>query len=388
MRILYLDCAMGAAGDMLTAALLELLDERESFLQEFNSLGIPGVNLGAERVQKHSLTGTQVSVLIHGEEEGEEDRNPHRHLRDVEQLIQSLPLEDAVREDVLAVYREIARAESRVHGRTAEEVHFHEVGALDAIADVTAVCMLLHRLKPDKICASPIHVGSGTVRCAHGILPVPAPATAFLLEGLPIYGGEIKAELCTPTGAALLRHFVRDFGPMPLLRLKKVGCGMGKKDFERPNCLRAFWGVSEEEMRDRVIQWQCNVDDMTGEEIAFACERLMEAGARDVWTVPIQMKKGRPGTMICVLGDESRRTALLTEIFRHTSSIGIREQIMDRQLLERREEVRESPLGPVRVKRSSGWGTEKEKLEYEDLRRLALERKLSLAEVRALLDKA
>ena len=386
MRLLYLDCAMGAAGDMLCAALLELHPDPEGFVARFNALGIPGVELRPEKTVNGGVSGTHVHMLIHGEEEGEAPAHPHhhhRHLSDVESILDALPLPEAAARDVKAVYASIAEAEARVHGREVSEVHFHEVGALDAIADVAAVCLLIHELKPDRICASPIHVGSGTVKCAHGVLPVPAPATALLLEGLPICGEELRGELCTPTGAALLRRFVRDFGPLPPMRLEKLGNGLGTKAFDRPNCLRAFLGEAED-ASDRVLELQCNLDDMTGEEIAFACQRLLEAGALDVWTQAIQMKKGRPGVLLGVLCRPDRREELLRCLFLHTSTLGVRESEKRRAVLDREERCEDGPLGPVRVKRVSGWGTLREKTEYEDLRRLALEQGLSLRQARAL----
>ena len=206
---------------------------------------------------------------------------------------------------------------------------------------------------------------------------------ALLLEGLPICGGELRGELCTPTGAALLRRFVRDFGPLPPMRLEKLGSGLGTKTFDRPNCLRAFLGEAED-ASDRVLELQCNLDDMTGEEIAFACQRLLEAGALDVWTQAIQMKKGRPGVLLGVLCRPDRREELLRCLFLHTSTLGVRESEKRRAVLDREERCEDGPLGPVRVKRVSGWGTLREKTEYEDLRRLALEQGLSLRQARAL----
>lgn len=245
MRILYLDCGMGAAGDMLTAALLELLPDRDAFVQELNSLGIPGVEFSPEKSEKQGIAGTHMRVRIHGEEEITDCPHHHHHhgsMADIRSIVSGLPIPTMVKLDVLAVYGEIAQAESHAHGVPVEQVHFHEVGAMDAIADVTAVCLLMHRLAPDLVVASPVHVGSGQVRCAHGILPVPAPATAYLLRGIPSYSGDILGELCTPTGAALLKHFVTRFEDRPRMQVSAVGCGMGKKDFSRPNCVRAMLG--------------------------------------------------------------------------------------------------------------------------------------------------
>ena len=255
MKTLYLDCGMGAAGDMLTAALLELFPQPEKLIDELNTLGIPHVEFSAKKTSKCGIMGTHVSVKIHGQEEGEHhhthDGHTHSHhhahssLHDIEHILSHMHLSDKIRTDVMAVYHLIAEAESKAHGVPVSEIHFHEVGNLDAIADVTAVCLLMDKLGAKKIIASPIHVGSGQVHCAHGILPVPAPATAHILQGCPIYGGKIKGELCTPTGAALLKYFVHSFGDLPVMSISAIGYGMGKKDFEAANCVRAMLGETE-----------------------------------------------------------------------------------------------------------------------------------------------
>ena len=260
MKTLYFNCDMGAAGDMLTAALLELLPDKQAFLDKINTLGIPGVVVSAEPSVKRGVSGTHVMVSVNGtlEEskdaddhddhyhEGSRDHHEHRHsdLREIEHEISHLPLSERVRQDALAVYRLIAKAESQVHGQPVGEVHFHEVGSKDAIADIVGVCLLIEALSPGRILASPIHVGSGHVRCAHGILTVPAPATALILRGVPTYGGSVPGELCTPTGAALLKYFVSGFGEMPVMESVQTGYGMGTKDFESANCVRAILGES------------------------------------------------------------------------------------------------------------------------------------------------
>ncbi len=394
MRTLYFDCGMGAAGDMLTAALLELLPDREAFVERLNSLGIPGVRYRAERAVKCGVTGTHVTVTADGREE--EELHEHEHVHDeegthahshaglagIEHLVKDhLALPQKVREDVLAVYRLLAEAESEVHGVPMDEIHFHEVGTMDAVADITAVCLLIRELAPDRILASPVHVGSGEVRCAHGILPVPAPATALLLKGVPIYGGGIRGELCTPTGAALLKHFVSAFGDMPLLTPIAVGYGMGKKEFPRANCVRAILGESADKTDD-VLELRCNLDDMTAEDLGFALEKLLEGGALDAFTVGVGMKKSRPGTLLCVLCRPEDRETMLRLLFLHTTTLGVREIPMRRSVLTRRTEVLDTPCGPVRKKISSGFGVRREKLEYEDLARIAKAEDLSLEDVR------
>ena len=394
MKIIYLDCGMGAAGDMLAAALLELADDKKTFLERFDSAGIPGVKVICESSVKCGITGTHLTVLTNGGEETEHMHGSHSHhhahrsMADIERIIGSLSLRENIKKDVLEVYSLIAQAESAVHGTEVSEIHFHEVGTMDAIADITLVCMLMDELRPDRVIASPVHVGSGTVRCAHGILPVPAPATAYLLRDVPIYGGSIESELCTPTGAALLRRFVSDFAPMPLMRTKKVGCGMGKKDFERANCLRAFLGETDGGGEDTAVELRCNIDDMTGEELGFACEMLRSGGALDVWTEPINMKKSRPGVMLCVLCRADDREDTVRRVFRYTSTLGIRESICGRYVLSRSEEERETPFGTVRFKKAEGYGVSREKPEYEDIARIAAEKDISAAEAGAMIRSA
>lgn len=395
MRTLYIDCGMGAAGDMLTAALLELVPDREAFLRRLNGLGIPGVTYVAESAVKCGIRGTHVSVLVRGAEEDEHhghhhDRHDHPHsdLDGVAHILRHLDLTEKVRADALAVYESIAQAESHVHGVSVKEIHFHEVGSLDAIADVAAVCLLMDAIAPEQVVASPVHVGSGQVRCAHGLLPVPTPATAYLLRDVPIYGGQIAGELCTPTGAALLRHFVTRFGPLPAMRTSAIGYGMGKKDFPAANCVRVLLGQTEGESGDVVAELSCNVDDMTAEEIGFAMERLLEAGALDVFTVPVGMKKNRPGTLIRVLCAPADKEKLIDALFRHTTTLGLRENLTTRHVQRRRIETLDTPLGPVRVKKSAGHGVSFSKFEYEDLARIARERGISLAEARRLAEEA
>ena len=374
---------------MLAAALLELVPDKDGFLEKMNRLGLPGVTVSAEKAVKCGIIGTHFRVEVLGTEEDEHlhdhaHAHPHDHshsgMEEIEHIIGHLPIPTMVKLDVLAVYRLIAEAESQAHGVPVTQIHFHEVGTLDAVADITAVCLLMHELDPDRIVASPVHVGSGSVRCAHGILPVPAPATAHLLRGIPTYGGSVPGELCTPTGAALLKHFVTEFGGQPVMRTQVIGYGMGKKDFDRANCVRAMLGDTEEGT-DTVAELCCNVDDMTGEAIGFALERLLEAGALDVFTTSIGMKKSRPGTLITVLCRDADRKTMVQELFRHTTTLGIRERLCGRYTLERRTETLNTPYSPIRKKVSSGYGVRREKYEYDDLAAAAKAKGVSLAEI-------
>lgn len=422
MRILYLDCGMGAAGDMLTAALLELLPDPAGFVRKLNGLGLPDVEVVREKAVKCGITGTHVSVLVHGGEEGdahhdhghgqheyegsdhghgqhEHEGSDHGHthhahehpdhahghhhssMHDIERIIEKMGLPRKVEEDIRAVYGLIAEAESHVHGVPVAEIHFHEVGTMDAIADIAAVCLLLDELAPDEIVVSPIHVGSGHVKCAHGTLPVPAPATAYILRDVPVYGGSVQGELCTPTGAALLKHFATRFAEMPVMKTQAIGYGMGRKDFEEANCVRAMLGESGDGT-DGVLELSCNVDDMTAEEIGFAMERLFEGGANEVYTIPIGMKKSRPGTLIRVMCKEKDREKMLQLLFRHTTTIGVRESVAKRYVLNRRIESLSTEYGEIRRKISSGYGVLRSKLEYDDLARIARENDLSIEDVR------
>lgn len=406
MKTLYLDCSMGAAGDMLAAALLELLPDPDAFVAELNALAIPGVKFSREASVKCGITGTHLQVTVHGEEENAHDHqhthshghhhdhahahhdhaHSHHHhasLHDIEHIVRGhLSLPATVADNVMAVYRLIADAESKAHGKPVSEIHFHEVGTMDAIADITAVCLLMHRLAPDEIIVSPVHVGSGQVHCAHGILPVPAPATATILQDVPIYGGSIQGELCTPTGAALLKHFANSFGDMPVMRTSAIGYGMGQKDFPAANCVRALLG-ERSAASDDVIELCCNIDDMTGEAIGYAFDKLFAAGALDVYTIPIGMKKSRPGHLLHVICREADKDALVRALFAHTTTIGIRENRFRRYTLDRRIETIETADGPVRRKCSTGYGVSREKFEHDDLARIADAQGLSLREAEA-----
>ncbi len=384
MRTLYFECNMGAAGDMLTAALLELHPNPEAFVKQLNSLGIPGVVFQRSKAVKCGITGTHMTVTVHGVEEGH--GHTHSGLHDIEHILSHLAVPPGVSRDVLAVYRLIAEAESHVHGVCVDQIHFHEVGSLDAIADVTAVCLLIYELAPEKIVCSPIHVGSGQVACAHGILPVPAPATAHILRDIPTYGGQVRGELCTPTGAALLKHFAAEFGSQPVMQVEKIGYGCGKKDFEQANCVRAMLGQTESN-RDSVAELRCNLDDMTPEAIGFATEALFAAGALDVYTIPIGMKKNRPGVLLTCMCRMEQREEMLRLLFKHTTTLGIREAVCNRYTLNRTVETVETEYGPVRVKKVTGWGVSREKAEYEDLAGIAREHDISLQQALAALKK-
>lgn len=309
-------------------------------------------------------------------------------MADIEHLLAHLPVSGQVRENALAVYRLIAQAESHAHGQPVSQIHFHEVGTMDAVADVVGVCMLMERIGAQKILASAVHVGSGQVRCAHGVLPVPAPATAHILQGVPTYGGEIAGELCTPTGAALLRHFAQGFGPMPALCASAIGYGMGTKDFAAANCVRAFLGddgAGEGGPNGEIALLCCNLDDMPGEDLGFAQQALLDEGALDVYTLPIGMKKNRPAVLLCCICEPDAADKLAAAMLRHTSTFGVRRTLCQRYMLSRSFEQVQTPCGAVRIKTGQGYSVKKSKAEYEDIARIARDQGISLAEARALL---
>ena len=396
MKVIYLDCSMGAAGDMLMAALYELLDDKQAFLDTMRGLGLPGIEISAEPAVKCGITGTHMKVLVHGSEEldalhdhlhehAHEHSHDHEHhhhtdLHEIEHLLSHLDLPQTVRDDALAVYRRIAEAESKVHGTTVDQIHFHEVGTLDALADVVGVCLLMHLLAPEKVYASSVHVGCGQVKCAHGILPVPAPATALLLAGVPIYGGAIQGELCTPTGAALLTHFVTKFGELPAMRLLKSGYGMGTKDFPAANCVRAMLG-EQDAPEEEILELSCNLDDCTGEVIGFAMERLLDAGALDVYWTSVGMKKNRPGILLTCMCRPLDREKMVELLFRHTTTLGVRESAFRRYTLSRESKTIQTPDGDIRVKVSTGYGVTRKKPEFDDLAKIARETGKSLSEL-------
>ena len=451
---------MGAAGDMLSAALLELFPDPDAVINRLNSLGIPEVVFEKEPVFKCGILGTHMKVTVRGEEEESADvmtsgvshdhevhhhhdhdnghvhghdhdhshdhgdhhdhghshdhdhahdhvhdhahghshdhgghhhhhgsGHVHRNLADIRIIIAGLDISDKVRQDIMEVYSLIAEAESNAHGRSVEEIHFHEVGAMDAVADITAVCLMMNELAPEKIIASPVNVGFGNVRCAHGILPVPAPATAWILRGLPVYAGRTEGELCTPTGAALLKHFASEFGPLPRMRVRQIGIGCGKKDFEQANCVRAMLGETPDS-EETILELSCNLDDMSPEAVGFAMEELLGAGAVDVFTIPVTMKKSRPGLLLTCMCREPLRETMLGLLFRHTTTLGVREHICNRYTLDRRTETIETPEGTVRIKEASGWGSSREKYEYDDLARIARKCGISLAQAARIADKS
>ena len=385
-------------------ALSELVDQDE-FLKKIQAAGIEGVTVNAEPVVKCGIAATHMVVKVHGEEElsvdvppqeihdhdhhdHDHDHDEHHHhhssMAEIETEIRSLHVSDWVKENALSVYHLLAEAESHVHNVPVSEIHFHEVGSKDAITDIVANCILMEMIGAEKIYCSSVAVGSGMIRCAHGILPVPAPASAYLLQNVPTNTGVVEGELCTPTGAALLKHFVNSFTGMPEMVSESIGCGAGNKDFPAANILRAF--IGEESDHGEVVELSANLDDQSPEEIGHAMEVLFANGALDVYTIPVQMKKNRPGvifTCTCRDDDAEKLTKLM---FEHLTTLGIRENRCRRHALSRHIDTVETSLGTVHIKRAEGYGVKKEKIEYDDLAAIAEKRNCSIAEVRKMID--
>ena len=365
MRTLYLECNMGVAGDMLMAALLELHPNKNRFIEKMNNLNLPGVVISSEPSSKCGITGTKIRVAVNGHEEGvhhhdhhhsnethvHEHHHHHEHhgINDIHKIIDKLNVPQKVKEDAESVYALIAEAESHAHGRPVDQIHFHEVGTMDAVADVIGVCLLIYDLAPEKIIASPICTGFGQVKCAHGILPVPAPATEYILRNIPCYSGQTEGELCTPTGAALLKYFVKEFTRMPVMRTEKTGYGMGNKDFETANCVRAMIGETDHK-DNTVVELSCDIDDMTPEAQAFAQEILLANGALDVFMTPIHMKKSRPGILLTCICTMDKRRYMAEMIFKYTTTLGIREYVCERYILDRRIKTINTSYGDIRIK--------------------------------------
>lgn len=378
MTIAYFDCFSGISGDMTLGALVDAGVPIETLRAELAKLDLPGYTLTSEKVQRGGISATKVNVIL------EQRKQPARQLADIKGIIDSSPLGEAVKRKSLAVFRRLAEAEAKVHGTTVEKVHFHEVGAVDAIVDIVGSVIGLEHLGITGIIASPVNLGSGSIHTAHGKLPVPAPATAELLKGIPVYSSSITMELTTPTGAAIIATLADTFGPIPKITVDRVSYGAGGKDLpDQPNVLRIFLGAYDREPdQDTSVLIESNIDDMNPQVYEHLVELLMQAGAQDAFLTPIIMKKGRPGVLLSVLADREKSDALADLVFRETTSIGLRVQQVGRKKLQR--EIREvaTEYGTVRVKISRrGEEVLTATPEYEDCKRLAEEKQVPLKQV-------
>jgi len=377
-RILYYDCFAGISGDMNLGALIHLGVDPEHLKTELKKLNIEGFSLEVKDDKRRGISGIKADVVIHNPE-----NEKHRHLQHIESLINGSDLSKRVKTTALNIFNQVAVAEAKVHNIPIQKVHFHEVGALDSIADIVGAAICLDYLKVDKVMASPVQLGGGTVKCAHGIMPVPAPATAEILKNIPVKTGLVQYEATTPTGAAILAATVDEFTASMNFDIKKTGYGLGTIDTEVPNILRVFLAEADKD-GDSLIQsdatlLECNIDDLSPENYEFAMDLLFDAGAGDVWIENIIMKKSRPAGKLCVLCPPCDTQKMKDILFRQTSTIGLREITLKKNALMRKEETVQTPFGAVRVKQSFyGGKIVNTKPEFEDCKRLARENNVPL----------
>jgi uncharacterized protein (TIGR00299 family) protein len=379
--IAFFDCFSGISGNMALGALLDCGIPADAFRAELDKLGMRGYRVEIREAQKTGLRGLFVDVRV-------EKTQPRRHLKDIEEIIGSSPLPERVRERALTVFRKLAQAEARAHGEPVEEIHFHEIGAVDSIVDVAGTAVCLELLGVEKVYSSAVHIGAGSVQTAHGLLPVPAPATVELLRGIPVYGRDVEAELVTPTGAALLASLVAGYGDAPPMRIDRVGYGAGSRDLPWANLLRVTVGETAApapalaERGERVLMVEANIDDMNPQFYEHVLERLFDAGALDAYLTPIQMKRNRPATMLGLMVDEQKLDAMLGILFSETTTIGVRMHPVERRKLEREERAVETAFGPVQVKIAMLAGRVMNVApEYRDCLRIAKEKSVPLKEV-------
>ena len=377
MKVAFFDCFAGASGDMILGALLDAGLPFETLQKELAKLNLSHYQISVAKTVKNGIGGSQVRITV--------DQNipkQCRNLGHIKAIIENSNLDPAVKEKSIAIFVRLAEAEARVHHSTIESVHFHEVGAMDAIIDIVGSVIGLSLLGIERIICSPIHVGHGTVRCEHGILPLPAPATMALLKEKPIYATGVRGELLTPTGAAILTTLASDFGPMPTMTIQRVGYGVGTADFDIPNLLRLIVGDAEEErlddgdMEDLVVI-ETNIDDMNPQLYDYLIERLLNQGACDVFLTPVQMKKNRPGILLSVTCRPDSRKALVTMIMEETTTIGARCRSEKRIKAEREICVIDTDYGPVRVKVAKYHGRIINiSPEYDDCKRVSVRRSI------------
>lgn len=381
MKILYYDCFAGISGDMNLGALIDLGVDKKFLISELEKLNIEGFHLEIKQDQRRGITGTKVDVIIENQ-----DNEKHRHLRHIEELVNGSTLTDRVKKLSLKIFDLIAIAEAKVHNISKEKVHFHEVGALDSIADIVGAAICLDYLKVDKVMSSSIQLGGGTVKCAHGIMPVPAPATAEIIKNIPVKTGLVNHEATTPTGAAILVATVDEFTDKIDIPIVATAYGIGNRDSEVPNVLRVYLceeaDVFEDVNHENAIVLESNIDDMNPEHYDYMLELLFNAGASDAWLVPIVMKKSRPAVTLSVLCKCELVEKMKEIIFTHSTSIGIREHAVKKNMLRREESTVETSYGSVRIKQSYFNGKlVRSKPEFEDCKKLADKHQTSISEI-------
>jgi uncharacterized protein (TIGR00299 family) protein len=392
MKVLYFDCFSGAAGDMVLGSLIDAGVPLAEVRRALGSLAIEPEAVWTDRVVRAGVAATKFCVRG---EDGGEPHHAHRHLKGVYKLIDGSALSVNGKARAKALFERLGAAEAAIHGTSMETVHLHEVGALDSIIDIVGSVFALEWLGADHIVSSPLNVGGGTVKVAHGLYPVPAPATMRLLEGVPVYAGEQKAELVTPTGALLVSSYAKSYGPVPAMTVRKVGYGAGTRDFgDTPNVLRVLIGEADNaggaEGPHRtapptdVVVIECEIDDMNPQIFGVLMDRLLAEGALDVFYTAVQMKKNRPGTLLTIVAPPARRDRLISLVFTETTSIGVRYREMARECLEREAVIVATPLGPIgmKVARRNGQVLNASP-EFDDCARVARERDVPLKDVQA-----
>jgi uncharacterized protein (TIGR00299 family) protein len=379
MRVCYFDCFSGISGNMVLGALIDLGLPKSILIEEVAKLGIEPFDIVTQRAERMKIHGTHVKVTPTG------DEGPPRSYRNIKRMIEESTLAPQVKERSLDIFHRLASVEASIHDQKIDEVHFHEIGALDSIVDVVGAAVGMHYLTVDRVLASKIPLGSGFVQGHHGRLPVPAPATLALLKGIPVYSSSVNQELVTPTGAAVLTSFSQGFGDLPEMRIEKVGYGVGDRVLDEiPNVLRIILGGAEGLLeRDRVLVVESDIDDMSPEICGYLMERLPEMGALDVTFIPIHMKKNRPGITIKILSHEAEVDRIIDTLFRESTSIGVRLYPVRRAKLSRRIEEVETKYGPVRLKISTDQRGRVVNVmpEFEDCKRIAEAEGIPLKEI-------
>ena len=393
MAVAYFDCFAGCGGDMIVAALIDAGASLDGIREHMARLNMAGLELSAETVRRKGMRGLRFSVNEHGRPAESRDTSDepthehhHRGLSDVLSLIDSAALPDRAADRARRIFRRLAEAEAKVHGIAVEEVHFHEVGAVDSIVDVLAACLAMEQLGIDRVICSPITLGSGTLTCAHGELPVPAPATAELVVGAATVAGGVEGEATTPTAAAVLTTLAESYGPVPAMRVAAVGAGAGTREGKRlPNLLRVFVGeLDDAGQTDSAVEISANIDDCTGEIIGATMEKLMAAGCMDAWASPIVMKKSRPAWLVSVLCSPSDEAEAARILLSETTTFGLRRRCCERTRLDRHFETVETRYGPIRIKVGLLDGREiTASPEFEDCRRAAQTHHAAVREVLA-----
>jgi uncharacterized protein (TIGR00299 family) protein len=380
MKLAYFDCFSGISGDMTLGALLDAGCDLAQLRADLRGLQVPGWELSAEKIWKNGMAATCVRVKT-------EDQQKHRSLSAILQILQDSNLASAVRDRASAIFRKLGEAEARVHDVPVEKIHFHEVGAVDAMVDIVGACVGFHALGIEKFACSPLNVGGGTVKMAHGVLPVPAPATANLLQGKPTYSNGVQRELVTPTGAAIVATLCDSFGPQPPMSVSTIGYGAGAADLEgQPNVLRIMVGEAAEKSvpgyDQEITVIEANLDDMNPQIYGYFQEKALAAGALDVFTTPVQMKKNRPGTLLTVLCQPEDAQTLMSLIFAETTTFGVRSHAAQRRVLPRESVKVTTSFGEVRIKLSRVNGRILHvSPEYDDCRKLAEEKNVPLQRV-------